>query len=265
MARFRGPSAFPFVQFRSGSSCLPGTGRRPGPAGGGQGDVTSGGFAPVPPCVARSGHGRVTRGAGGWKASGPPIAVGATGLHSNACRALGLPLGNGSPKNDDACREILGLPALDGLAAAAPVRRAAIRVALFGVVGDDVQEVTLPGLPLGARHPVDGRDGQGNPGAVKERLAVQRQAVRAALPDRLIELDCVGPLFGVVVAQVAPLPVAVERAPDAGAFLALCCRMSTAALNGRGRVARIAALPSRSESGRGGRPVPIRTSATEPL
>jgi len=33
------------------------------------------------------------------------------------CRAMGMPAGRGSPKNDDACRAILGLPASGGAGA----------------------------------------------------------------------------------------------------------------------------------------------------
>jgi hypothetical protein len=40
---------------------------------------------------------------------------------TGCCRALGYPQGKGSPKNDDACRVLLGLPA-DGGAAAERVR-----------------------------------------------------------------------------------------------------------------------------------------------
>lgn len=39
---------------------------------------------------------------------------------TGCCRATGMPEGKGSPKNDDACRVILGLPADGGAAGVSP-------------------------------------------------------------------------------------------------------------------------------------------------
>lgn len=67
---------------------------------------------------------------------------------------------------------------------------------------------------------IDGRLVEGQPGGVQVRLAEQGLAVgvAAGVPgaDGVVEVDGVGPLVGVLVAQRALLAVAVEGATDAG-------------------------------------------------
>src|SRR5262249_4316275 len=94
----------------------------------------------------------------------------------------------------------------DSRARAAAVGRATIRAAVLvdvhtGLqVGDLVKPVNLSVGPFARGDPVDGCNVERDAGAVQERLTVQWQATRAALADRPVELDRIGPLRGAVVA-----------------------------------------------------------------